>query len=109
MSDGKRSRWSGELDVTTADGETTRVRVPPSARRAFERDQQKPLIAAMASGYSDWIDFLAWKTFQLRHGVTDDLEAWLDTIDAIDVVMVKEDQEDPGSGATTPPLESSPS
>lgn len=96
--------------MTAADGETRRVRVPPSARRAFEHEHQKPLIVAMAEGFSDWIDFLAWKTFQLRHGVTAELDEWLDTIDAINVVMVTEDdQEDPGSGTTTPPPESSPS
>lgn len=95
--------------MTLAAGETHRVRVPPAARRAFEHDEGKPLIVAMASGYSDWIDFLAWKTFQLRHGVTDDLDTWLATVDAIDVVMRLEVEMDPGGGATTPQLESSPS
>jgi len=96
--------------VTPADGETFRVRVPPSARRAFEHEQQKPLIVAMAEGYSDWIDYLAWKTCQLRHGVVVDLDTWLDTIDAIDVIMTtSEGTADPGTGATTPPPENSPS
>ena len=101
-------RWSGQIDVTPAEGETVRVTVPPSARRAFETEHDQALPIAMASGRSDWIDELAFHTFRLRHGVTVDLDTWLATIDELALVMVVDDP-DPGGGATTAPQENTPS
>lgn len=105
-----------EVDVTYASGETVRVTVPPKARRNFEREFEAPLARRMASGFSDWLDYLAHQSLVLRHNESRDIEAWMDDVDRLALVLHDEpddagDEDDdvPTGGATTPQPESSPS
>lgn len=106
-----------QVDVTYASGETVRVTVPPKARRNFEREFETPLATRMASGFSDWLDYLAHQALVLRHNEGRDIEAWMDDVDQIALVLeaddddadAEADDETPTGGATTPQPESSPS
>lgn len=95
-----------EFRVTYADGQVDEVRVIPSARRAFEAEHNKPLMEAVKSGFSDWGDFVVWKTLVLRHGLTDDLDTWLAQVDRLE--MAVEPPDPTGDESAASPADSSP-
>lgn len=92
------------IRVTYEDGESTEITVIPSARRAYEAEHGESIAAAMGSGFSGWADFLAWKTLQVRHGETRDLDEWLATVDRLEVAF---EPVDPPSGTGRTPSGSS--
>ena len=99
-----------KIELTYADGRVEEVHVIPSARRAFEAEHEQSLPDAMVSGRSDWADFVAWKTLQLRQNETRDLDDWLVTVDSLKVQIQRgggDDEGPTGDEATVTPAASS--
>lgn len=89
-----------KVNVTYDDGRDVEVRVTPAVQVAFEREYSIGLAKASQDMRNEYMYFLAWKGLQLTGREDNDFDAFVATIEDVDVN--RSEKSDPTESGPSP-------